>query len=707
MQSKLLKTLFIYTLLCVSSSFAATDQYTETQDEKEFSSRIEKFVSTMAPQLKERFGNKVNLVALPSWQYGSFDAHVKVEGNDYNMLVYSGVFKAPYMTPDAFSLVLCHEFSHIMSGAPYKSIEGSNLNSNEGQSDYLTNLKCMRRLFNNDDNLSLIKKLNVPPIVNEKCHFVFKNPKQAAICIRNSMAALSFSRALAYRREMLEMPTFATQDSEIVYNTKERWPSPQCRLDTLFQAALCDKNISDKVNNDSPFAGTCNRAEGYKLGVRPRCWYEPKELSKNEAKKLGVVYKKRDKFKAKSTFFDNNQVEPLVLRQENEFQSLDSLEKLKYDFSSIIALPNCSGSIIRFEDSKEEHKALLLTNGHCVKMGGHFGKFPAFEQVFTDVKQLRHVQLFNRSGERTIPIDLKKLVYATMTDTDIAIYELDQSYRELKQDYFVQPLTLSKNTPEVGDKVKVISGDTGITATCIVDKLVPKLKEASWVWKDSYRLKDSTYCQLGKGVSGSPLIDFKTNKVVGVYNTSNQNGATDCKVNAPCEVEYNQEIAVKKGLYAQQTAQIYSCLDRDSKLDFNQRNCLLPKNNYTQSPERISTHDALIELNRIIKALELRQYYIIDRKKYLKKRLSNIILKTENDRKFVKCFKISLALRDGKMKCTRKLAKANKQLQELSKLKDVLLVDDPRDMIYRGIDLNRRWLSADLRIESPLLTNRN
>ena len=39
-----------------------------------------------------------------------------------------------------------------------------------------------------------------------------------------------------------------------------------------------------------------------------------------------------------------------------------------YDFEGIIALGNCSGSLIRFVDSQDDDPAVVLSNGHCVDL---------------------------------------------------------------------------------------------------------------------------------------------------------------------------------------------------------------------------------------------------------------------------------------------------------------------------------------------------
>lgn len=39
-----------------------------------------------------------------------------------------------------------------------------------------------------------------------------------------------------------------------------------------------------------------------------------------------------------------------------------------YNFEGIVALSNCSGSIVRFDDSRGSDPAMVLSNGHCVAL---------------------------------------------------------------------------------------------------------------------------------------------------------------------------------------------------------------------------------------------------------------------------------------------------------------------------------------------------
>ena len=62
-------------------------------------------------------------------------------------------------------------------------------------------------------------------------------------------------------------------------------------------------------------------------------------------------------------------------------------------FSSTVALNNCSGSLVRFAISKDDDKALILTNGHCFE-----GGFITAGQAIANRDSNRTFNLLNRNA---------------------------------------------------------------------------------------------------------------------------------------------------------------------------------------------------------------------------------------------------------------------------------------------------------------------
>ncbi|MGV9282885.1 S1 family peptidase [Streptomyces sp. NPDC003730] len=239
-------------------------------------------------------------------------------------------------------------------------------------------------------------------------------------------------------------------------------------------------------------------------------------------------------------------------------------------FAGTVSLSNCSGSVVRLPASEDDDPALVMSNGHCLETG-----FPAAGEVVVDQPSSRSFGLLNASGSRVGTLRANKIAYATMTDTDVSLYQLTSTYAQIRSSYGISPLTLSDARPTAGTAITVVSGYWKRTYACNVDGFAYRLKEGEWTWKDSVRYTSA--CQTIGGTSGSPVVDNATGKVVAVNNTGNEDGGR-CTDNNPCEVAENGTVTVRKGInYAQQTYRIPACFGLDNKLDLSRSGCVLPK----------------------------------------------------------------------------------------------------------------------------------
>lgn len=240
------------------------------------------------------------------------------------------------------------------------------------------------------------------------------------------------------------------------------------------------------------------------------------------------------------------------------------------NFAGTVALSNCSGSVVRVPNSLPSDPALVLSNGHCLESG-----MPAAGQVVKDKASSRSFSLLNASGSKVATLRASKISYATMTDTDISIYQLTKTYAQISSQYGISALTLNDAHPVQGTAIKVVSGYWKRTYSCNVDGFAYRLKEGEWTWKDSLRYTSS--CNTIGGTSGSPVIDTTTGKVVAVNNTGNEDGGS-CTVNNPCEVDESGAVTVRQGInYAQQTYIIVPCVGPGNAIDLNRPGCTLPK----------------------------------------------------------------------------------------------------------------------------------
>ncbi|MFF5489589.1 S1 family peptidase [Streptomyces virginiae] len=240
------------------------------------------------------------------------------------------------------------------------------------------------------------------------------------------------------------------------------------------------------------------------------------------------------------------------------------------DFAGTVALSNCSGSVVRAPGSGPNDLALVLSNGHCLESG-----FPAAGEVVKDRPSSRSFSLLNSAGSKVGTLRASKVAYATMTDTDISIYQLTRTYAQIQSQYGISALTLDGARPTQGSAIKVVSGYWKRIYGCNVDGFAYRLKEGDWTWKDSVRYTSA--CNTIGGTSGSPVVDTATGKIVAVNNTGNEDGAR-CTVNNPCEVDQNGNVTVRQGInYAQQTYIVVPCIAPGNKIDLNRPGCTLPK----------------------------------------------------------------------------------------------------------------------------------
>ncbi|MEV6564140.1 S1 family peptidase [Streptomyces kronopolitis] len=240
------------------------------------------------------------------------------------------------------------------------------------------------------------------------------------------------------------------------------------------------------------------------------------------------------------------------------------------DFAGTVALSNCSGSVVRMPGSQANDPALVMSNGHCLESG-----MPGAGEVVVDQPSSRSFTLLTKSGGRAGTIRANRVVYATMTDTDVTLYRSGSTYAQIEQKYGIKPLELSTDHPTKGAGISVVSGYWKKIYTCNIDGFVPTLKEGDWTWKDSVRY--TPQCQTIGGTSGSPVIDTSTGKVTAINNTGNEDGER-CTENNPCEVDENGKVTVHKGTnYAEETYGIPKCFGAGNKLDLNADGCTLPK----------------------------------------------------------------------------------------------------------------------------------
>jgi len=241
----------------------------------------------------------------------------------------------------------------------------------------------------------------------------------------------------------------------------------------------------------------------------------------------------------------------------------------------------CSASLVNLKGRSKSERGLILTSGHCVRRGSAsiMGRYMAPGEVLQHLEENRTFTL--DTGNAAAPracVSADQLVYATLTDLDVAIYRLTETYEEIERRTGADAFVIATNAQiPIGMKVRLPSALHQRNYACSTDKTIPKLRELVWTWGPVLRLTKE--CDAPPGASGSPVIREDTNEVIGVFGTVYDADRNPCDLMNPCEIDEKGTVSVaEKGQpYAHFVHQLYACLDARGNIDLKTAGCPLPK----------------------------------------------------------------------------------------------------------------------------------
>jgi hypothetical protein len=238
--------------------------------------------------------------------------------------------------------------------------------------------------------------------------------------------------------------------------------------------------------------------------------------------------------------------------------------------ANTIALSNCSASLVRYPSSVSTDRAMMLTNGHCYE-----GGFLSAGQVLQNRTSSRSGTLLSSSGSSLATVRADRVLYATMTGTDVTLYRLTSTYATLSSRYGATALTIASAKAAAGSSIAIPSSYWKRIWNCQINGYVSTLREGEWTWHDSIRY--DTACDTIHGTSGSPIVSASSGQIVGINNTGNDDGEM-CTLNNPCEVDANGTTHAYQGQsYGEETYWFTTCLNASRTIDLTIAGCLLTK----------------------------------------------------------------------------------------------------------------------------------
>ena len=226
--------------------------------------------------------------------------------------------------------------------------------------------------------------------------------------------------------------------------------------------------------------------------------------------------------------------------------------------------------------------AYAITNGHCSGLS----QFPDANEIITNrpSKIVFKLNYFVNQETRVRSVGVRQVAYATMKGTDLTILELDTTLGQLVKEGFTL-LKIDEVPARIGEPVEIIGIPmTGVEpsrsflhrAVCEIGQTA-KVREDVYEWDKSIR----TRCSVVGGMSGSPIVSLKSNRVVAIANTGVDDQALaqpECSLNRPCEISNDGSVATfPKENYAQSVSNIPSCFDKKGTFNLNLSSCSLEK----------------------------------------------------------------------------------------------------------------------------------
>jgi hypothetical protein len=239
-------------------------------DESDFNEVADRLINIYSEFIKNNYN--ANFIINRNWADNTVNSYAsRTNPNEFQIYIPGGIARAPGMTKNSLAYVLCHELGHHLGGAP-KTHLFDGWPSAEGQADYWASSKCLKNYYADLSFEDVEISSNVPEKVISHCNKIYSNFIELKICVRSILAGIDFSNFLNQLPNNKIMVTLETPDPKIVKGTNiNDYPRPQCRLDTIFQGALCAKKAFELTSPTDPTVAACNVPN--ELGARPACWF--------------------------------------------------------------------------------------------------------------------------------------------------------------------------------------------------------------------------------------------------------------------------------------------------------------------------------------------------------------------------------------------------------------------------------------------------
>ncbi|KAA1176948.1 trypsin [Photorhabdus heterorhabditis] len=232
----------------------------------------------------------------------------------------------------------------------------------------------------------------------------------------------------------------------------------------------------------------------------------------------------------------------------------------------------CTATLIAGSETPDANQqALILSAGHCFDSSLDTNEVVIDQPVGPGWTYTPNyfIDLINKHQ----PVDVDRVLYATMKGGDLAVFRLKATYGELAN-RGILPVTLHKDYEAVASHpielahipVNGVDGDKRYLrySACDITGKASLVYEGIWAWSPAV----SVNCAgVAGGTSGSPVILKDQSKIIGVLNTTVDRSYSGCGLNRPCEFIIDHSFSRTGASYYIPIDKIAHAFTPDGKLD--------------------------------------------------------------------------------------------------------------------------------------------
>ena len=252
------------------------------------------------------------------------------------------------------------------------------------------------------------------------------------------------------------------------------------------------------------------------------------------------------------------------------FLTIHSYANMQIELVGTAKTPNCSGVIFAHPHYQKKHKALFLTNSHCLNSGKKNQRYMSPEEILWDSEFTEKIKVLTAQkgifyGNLLKSLWTEKILFASIEHRDIAVIQLKYTYAKIEKEHNIKPYILHASRDlKAQDSLQILGSYHEQIYDCQFKYFAKNFVAAGpYLWHDVLVL-NRCLINTKPGDSGSAVIIKDTKKLIGLHNSAHHDNGSPCDTSNACEYDHKgRNISTLNDAYSQNLDFLFSCFDSD------------------------------------------------------------------------------------------------------------------------------------------------